>query len=397
MNMKRLIIVVMLGALTVCIWGQNKNAKRPNSDRNIRELARKNAELERKNAELLQHIYRLRKIINTRPPRPTNVKEEALSFLKNKNDKIDSLKNELQKSKHRSFNPEHGSGLLKLFRYNPMVDSILKVRIKSSLGIDTGLVIINDIQTGEPLSLLGMKKMCGSDSIAYWPGIESRSPASIIGAATYLAVLENGGMPEDTLDIGAGLFDTSHSARLFDLKYRGCGDGPLSLEQGLVYGSNIICARSTERYLPHGYQTLDVFFRDMGLKYKGTISDYYTLQKVKISPYIMLDWVDSVAKCNVPSVRKGNVVKLQNALFRHVEEGQGKGAKSGKVSICGLSCSGLTDSLDGSFQSFVGYFPRECPRYSIYVELYRNGYSDSTNYAAEVFRDIAEQMTDMIR
>ena len=88
MNMKRLIIVVMLGALTVCIWGQNKNAKRPNSDRNIRELARKNAELE-------QHIYRLRKItetaINTRPPRPTNVREEALSFLKNTNSKIHSF------------------------------------------------------------------------------------------------------------------------------------------------------------------------------------------------------------------------------------------------------------------------------------------------------------------
>ena len=395
MNMKRLIIVVMLGALTVCIWGQNKNAKRPNSDRNIRELARKNAELE-------QHIYRLRKItetaINTRPPRPTNVREEALSFLKNTNSKIHSFYlDELQKSMHISFYPEPDSGLLELFQYNPMVDGILKERIKSSLSIDSGLVIINDIQTGEPLSLLGMKKKSGPDSIAYCLGLESRSPASIIGAATYLAVLENGGMPEDTLNIGAGLFDTSHSARLFDLKYRGCGDGPLSLEQGLVYGSNIICARSTERYLPHGYQTLDVFFRDMGLKYEGTISDYFTLQKVRIRPYIILDWVDSVAKCNVPSIRKENVVKLQNALFRHVEEGQGKGAKSGKVSICGLSCSGLTDSLDGSFQSFVGYFPRECPRYSIYVELYRNGYSDSTNYATEVFRDIAEQMTDMIQ
>ena len=279
---------------------------------------------------------------------------------------------------HGSFNSIAG------FAYVKMVSD-------NKVCMDSVLILIKDIKTDSVVGTFCKKKSNNGDMVDW--RCPSYSFPAVIRAATYLSVLENGGSPDSVVNTKEGVYVDVKGDTIRDHNYQWGGFGIMSLEHGLMVNSDVAAVQSLEKFLPEGYATLEASLNNMGLRHQGIITNYQTMCQATMSPVDMLDWMANVAKGYMPGVSSENVKALQLALSLHVKEGLGKKANSDNVKSCGISYVTATDALNNYYLSFIGYFPYEQPLYCVYVEMYKDGKPATSNYAAEVYKEISELLT----
>lgn len=257
--------------------------------------------------------------------------------------------------------------------------------------MDSVLILIKDIKTDSVVGTFCKKKSNNGDMVDW--RCPSYSFPAVIRAATYLSVLENGGSPDSVVNTKEGVYVDVKGDTIRDHNYQWGGFGIMSLEHGLMVNSDVAAVQSLEKFLPEGYATLEASLNNMGLRHQGIITNYQTMCQATMSPVDMLDWMANVAKGYMPGVSSENVKALQLALSLHVKEGLGKKANSDNVKSCGISYVTATDALNNYYLSFIGYFPYEQPLYCVYVEMYKDGKPATSNYAAEVYKEISELLT----
>lgn len=267
----------------------------------------------------------------------------------------------------------------------------MKMVSDNKVRMDSVLILIKDIKTDSVVGTFCKKKSNNGDMVDW--RCPSYSFPAVIRAATYLSVLENGGSPDSVVNTKEGVYVDVKGDTIRDHNYQWGGFGIMSLEHGLMVNSDVAAVQSLEKFLPEGYATLEASLNNMGLRHQGIITNYQTMCQATMSPVDMLDWMANVAKGYMPGVSSENVKALQLALSLHVKEGLGKKANSDNVKSCGISYVTATDAPNNYYLSFIGYFPYEQPLYCVYVEMYKDGKPATSNYAAEVYKEISELLT----
>lgn len=257
--------------------------------------------------------------------------------------------------------------------------------------MDSVLILIKDIKKDSVVGTFCKKKSNNGDMVDW--RCPSYSFPAVMRAATYLSVLENGGSPDSVVNTKEGVYVDVKGDTIREHNYQWGGYGIMSLEHGLMVNSDVAAVQSLEKFLPEGYATLEASLKNMGLRHQGIITNYQTMCQATMSPVDMLDWMANVAKGYLPGVSSENVKALQQALSLHVKEGLGKKANSDNVKSCGISYVTATDAPNNYYLSFIGYFPYEQPLYCVYVEMYKDGKPATSNYAAEVYKEISELLT----
>lgn len=267
----------------------------------------------------------------------------------------------------------------------------MKMVSDNKVRMDSVLILIKDIKTDSVVGTFCKKKSNNGDMVDW--RCPSYSFPAVMRAAIYLSVLENGGSPDSVVNTKEGVYVDVKGDTIRDHNYQWGGFGIMSLEHGLMVNSDVAAVQSLEKFLPEGYATLEASLNNMGLRHQGIITNYQTMCQATMSPVDMLDWMANVAKGYMPGVSSENVKALQLALSLHVKEGLGKKANSDNVKSCGISYVTATDALNNYYLSFIGYFPYEQPLYCVYVEMYKDGKPATSNYAAEVYKEISELLT----
>lgn len=267
----------------------------------------------------------------------------------------------------------------------------MKMVSDNKVCMDSVLILIKDIKTDSVVGTFCKKKGNNGDMVDW--RCPSYSFPAIMRAATYLSVLENGGSPDSVVNTKEGVYVDVKGDTIREHNYQWGGFGIMSLEHGLMVNSDVAAVQSLEKFLPEGYATLEASLNNMGLRHQGIITNYQTMCQATMSPVDMLDWMANVAKGYMPGVSSENVKALQLALSLHVKEGLGKKANSDNVKSCGISYVTATDAPNNYYLSFIGYFPYEQPLYCVYVEMYKDGKPATSNYAAEVYKEISELLT----
>lgn len=267
----------------------------------------------------------------------------------------------------------------------------MKMVSDNKVRMDSVLILIKGIKTDSVVGTFCKKKSNNGDMVDW--RCPSYSFPAVMRAATYLSVLENGGSPDSVVNTKEGVYVDVKGDTIREHNYQWGGYGIMSLEHGLMVNSDVAAVQSLEKFLPEGYATLEASLKNMGLRHQGIITNYQTMCQATMSPVDMLDWMANVAKGYLPGVSSENVKALQQALSLHVKEGLGKKANSDNVKSCGISYVTATDAPNNYYLSFIGYFPYEQPLYCVYVEMYKDGKPATSNYAAEVYKEISELLT----
>lgn len=267
----------------------------------------------------------------------------------------------------------------------------MKMVSDNKVRMDSVLILIKDIKTDSVVGTFCKKKSNNGDMVDW--RCPSYSFPAVMRAAIYLSVLENGGSPDSVVNTKEGVYVDVKGDTIREHNYQWGGYGIMSLEHGLMVNSDVAAVQSLEKFLPEGYATLEASLNNMGLRHQGIITNYQTMCQATMSPVDMLDWMANVAKGYLPGVSSENVKALQQALSLHVKEGLGKKANSDNVKSCGISYVTATDAPNNYYLSFIGYFPYEQPLYCVYVEMYKDGKPATSNYAAEVYKEISELLT----
>ncbi len=304
----------------------------------------------------------------------------------------------------------------------PTIDSTLQVKVDSILleklvEIDAlkGQAIVMEVQSGKIKAMMGMEKKEGSTH--YVPCEYGAQPSGLVRAASVLAAMETGKvLLSDTVDVGEGVY-LVNGGELKDHNWRKGGYGKLTLQEGLMYNSNIAVYKAMEKAFgenaPGFFDALKKMDfehpEDSSLEQRCLIQKVTPLQTLTFYNAIansgkMVQFQDSTIVMNPQIAGQAHVDSMKVALEQTVINGLGKRAQSEKVNVAGLTASApISEPEDESLlyentefaSEFCGYFPAENPQYSMIVTINKKGLPASGGLmAAPVFKQIAEYMVE---
>lgn len=314
---------------------------------------------------------------------------------------------------------------------------------------DWGCAVVMDVKTG------AIKAMANLDRIHEGQYMESTNhaladliePGSTFKAISMLAVLEQRGVnPEDTIDVGNGLYSVGRGLVIRDHNAHRGGYGKITYNEVIYFSSNVGTARAVMKTFEgneQGYLSqlnkMNIFDQ-IDLEIPGTakprfqqdvskwsrstmpwsaygyeilMPPLYTLRFYNaianggkmMEPYLVREVSGNgkVAYEREPRVVNERIAseeavrQLQDMLRGVVTKGTGKPMDSPYVSISGKTgtaqrLGGGTFSGAGHNVTFCGYFPAEKPLYSCIVVVSRpRGVYPSGAIPGGVLREIAEQ------
>ena len=225
------------------------------------------------------------------------------------------------------------------------VDSILQLKM-SEINAISGQAIVMDMGGN-------IKAMVGNGQ---------KQSSSLMRTVSLHKALETGKVHlSDTVDTEEGIAIINGDT-IKDHTWDSCGDGKITLKQGLACNSSIAVAKATQMA---GVEAIDSL----------------------VTPLEMLELFNSIIKND----------SLKSALRYYITDGLGKQASSDKVEVAGFS-GRSTISVDNSEKpeyavEFIGYFPADAPKYSIIVSMNKVGLPASGGLmAGSVFKDIVDCM-----
>lgn len=314
---------------------------------------------------------------------------------------------------------------------------------------DWGCAVVMDVKTGAVKALANLDRMregvyMESTNHALADLIE---PGSTFKSISMLAVLNvNGVNPEDTVDVGNGLWTIGRGLIIRDHNAHRGGYGKITYDESIHYSSNVGVARAVHHTFDNNQQAyldqlnrMNVFDKidfeipgiakprfeqDVNKWSKSTMlwSSYgyellmppiYTLRfynaiandGTMMEPYLVreVSGGGDVAYSREPRVINKQIAsakavkQLQQMLRGVVTQGTGKAMDSPYVDISGKTgtaqrLGGGTFGNAGHNVTFCGYFPSDQPLYSCIVVVSRpRGVYPSGSIPGAVLREIAEQ------
>lgn len=247
------------------------------------------------------------------------------------------------------------------------IDSLLQNKI-SEINAISGQAIIMDIKTGN------IKAMVGNNN---------KQPSALIRSISILAALETGKVKlSDTIDVENGIYIVNNDT-LKDHNWHRGGYGKITLEQGIMVGSNIATYKAVEKAFDNEQVYYDqmsdsITYTDKNLKHN---SIGYGLE---VTPLQLLYIYNDAIKND----------SLKVAFRKTVTEGLGKQANSDKVQVVGVPATTIINDSIYAVE-FVGYFPADEPKYSIIVSMNKKGLPASGGLmAGSAFKEIVDCMTE---
>lgn len=243
------------------------------------------------------------------------------------------------------------------------VDSILQNKM-SEINAVSGQVIIMDIQTGE------IKAMVGNSN---------KQASALVRPISILAALETGKVKlSDSIDTESGIYLVNGDT-LKDHNWHRGGYGMITLEQGIMIGSNIATYKAVEKAFDNEQAYYDQMSDSIIYTAKNLMHNSigYGLE---VTPLQMLNIYNDAIKND----------SLKVAFRKTVTEELGKQANSDKVQVAGVPATAIINDSIYAVE-FVGYFPADEPKYSIIVSMNKKGLPASGGLmAGSVFREIVE-------
>ncbi len=304
----------------------------------------------------------------------------------------------------------------------PAVDSTLQVKVDSILleklveiGGLKGQAIVMEVQTGKVKAMVGMEKKEGSTH--YVPCEYGAQPSGLVRTTSVLAAMETGKvLLSDTMDVGEGVYQVN-GEELKDHNWRKGGYGKLTLQEGLMYNSNIAVYKAVEKAFGENEQGFHEMMDKMSFEYPEESSLLRSSLSQEIIPLQTLTFYNAIANdgkmvkfqdstivMNPQIAGQTHIDSMKVALEQTVSNGLGRRAQSEKVNIAGVTASvPISVPEDESLlyentefaSEFCGYFPAENPQYSMIVTINKKGLPASGGLmAAPVFKQIAEYIYD---
>ncbi|MBP9579771.1 MAG: penicillin-binding protein [Parabacteroides sp.] len=300
--------------------------------------------------------------------------------------------------------------------------SILENKL-SEINALSGQVIIMETQTGQIKALVGLERI---DSAVYQPHQNTtiQQPTGLMQPVSLLVALETGKINlSDTVDVGNGIYKYKEDV-IKDHNWHRGGYGEITLEQGIMVGSNIATVKTVEKVFGNNPQSYfdaltkasygepkvisgmddlrPITFDKSNLAYSAigynqfitpiqTLAFYNAIANngKMVQPQLHKD---SVQIINPQIARTETIKNIQQALIKKFTEGLGKPANSDKTTVAGETgtiC--LNDSLYAA--ECCGYFPTNNPKYTILITINKIGLPASGGLmAGDVFKKIADKI-----
>ena len=255
--------------------------------------------------------------------------------------------------------------------YNSSIDTTLQIKVDSILQTNISKInavsvqtIIMDIQIGE------IKAMVGNSN---------KQHSALVRPISILAALETGRVKlSDSIDTENGIYLVKGDT-LKDHNWHRGGYGKITLEQGIMVGSNIATYKAVEKAFDNEQAYYDQMNDSITYTNKNLMlnSIGYGLE---VTPLQMLNIYNKAIKND----------SLKIAFRKTVTEGLGKQANSDKVQVAGVPATTIINDSVYAVE-FVGYFPTDKPKYSIIVSMNKVGLPASGGLmAGSVFKDIVD-------
>lgn len=230
---------------------------------------------------------------------------------------------------------------------------------------DTGEVLISDINTGSLIKYMGLKdgRYGGYEEIDTM--LMHVYPVILI-PAIYLIIIENGGKPTDTIDLGIQ---------------------KITLRDVFIKGSDEMISKAAMKYVPDGCRGLNYYLTQMSTWMYGAYrNSYEDLKLIMLEPYRMQLWMDSIARGNgftetYPAdspnkklfIKPESVKVLQDELRIRESIYTDNNDSDSNMSINGYSFVTEPDNSYNRRRSIVfsGFFPDKDPKMGVYVRLNR--------------------------
>lgn len=243
------------------------------------------------------------------------------------------------------------------------VDSILQNKM-SEIKAVSGQAIIMDIQTGE------IKAMVGNSN---------KQASALVRPISILAALETGRVKlSDSIDTESGIYLVDGDT-LKDHNWHRGGYGKITLEQGIMVGSNIAAYKAVEK----AFDNEQTYYNQMSDSITYTDKNFMFNSigyGFEVTPLQMLNIYNDAIKND----------SLKVAFRKTVTEGLGKQANSDKVQVAGVPATTIINDSVYAIE-FVGYFPADNPKYSIIVSMNKKGLPASGGLmAGSVFKEIVD-------
>ena len=349
--------------------------------------------------------------------------------------------------KKRWIEPKDGSDVVTTIdiAVQMITDSCLRRRLQYH-NADHGTAVVMEVSTGDIKAIANL----GRDEFGHYKELynyalgESKEPGSTFMLMTYMAMMEDGKLQlTDSIDNGTTGAVYYQGKRVHD-DNRSITTGWITVEKAFAHSSNISVTKFADKhYRGKEKQFIDRIYGmnlnqklglygegDPDIKYPGnrywtelTLTQMAYGYDVRLAPIHVLTFYNAVANdgkmVNPEFVKEltrqgatektfevqvikpqiasaGTISKAKKMLEAVVEYGTAQNIKTDIYKIAGKTGTVQFDNGNGPKcdASFVGYFPSEQPKYSIYVSIYDptvNGYSGGS-VAAPVFREIADEI-----
>lgn len=315
-----------------------------------------------------------------------------------------------------------------------------------------GVALLMEVKTGDVKAIVNMTE-CGDGlyrEVKNNAISDMLEPGSVFKTASLMVALEDGYIkPGDGVDTGKGVM-VMHGGKMKDHNWYKGGYGYLTLEEILMYSSNIGVSYLIDKYYhDQPEKFVDGIYR-LGLNqplklplpgagepnirrpnknnWSKTALPWMSIgYETQIPPMNVLTFYNAIANNGVmvrprlvtQAVKDGEVVKeypvdimnpaicssktleiIKSMLEAVVSKGLAKKAGSQQFLVAGKTGTAQVSQGAGGYRSgvtnyllsFVGYFPADAPEYSCMVAIQKSGYPASSGWPAQVFSRIAERV-----
>ena len=233
-----------------------------------------------------------------------------------------------------------------------------------------GQVIVVETATGKIVANVGEGDTCNVSRLK--------------NAEYLLAILESGKMTLDSkVDTENGMYVRAEGDTVFDHNYDKGGYGEVNLRQALAFSSEVGMPKALEQC---GIQDKPAY----------KIIDFYNAIANGGKMIATSQYEDSIVITNKQIGKQESIDSLKSALRYFVTNGLGKWAASDKVKVAGNSSTVKTDK--DCYAEFIGYFPADAPKYTVYVSLKKKERPISGGrMAGTIFQEIVSNMSPLVK
>lgn len=278
------------------------------------------------------------------------------------------------------------------------VTAILEKHMKE-YDAEEGQVIVVETTTGKIRAMVGLVEKDGryeTDAEAFEYGHKSYFHQSL----SLLAILEMGKLSLDSIiDTGNGIYVFPETGdTIFDYNWRSGGYGKLSLRDVLAKESVAGMAQARERSNSDEQEWQIIRLCDEYKKgFNSSLCEMAFYNAIANNGKVIriADKEDSIVVFNPQIAKAEHIDSLKSAMRHLITDGLGQKANSDKVNIAGECATVQYDGDDRIFGDFVGFFPAEIPKYTVYVSLMKRSYPMSAGgMCGPVLKEIAEYLCE---